>query len=78
MGRQLDRDARDNRGTPMIDAPSNNLEAFTAALELSLTAPTEGQALKAIMLAHDFAQRLEPEQREYIRTLLKKGAKRQG
>jgi hypothetical protein len=55
--------------------PNNALEAFTLAMELAVSAPTDQLAAKALREAQRLSQFLEPEQVHYVKHLLAKKAK---
>jgi hypothetical protein len=56
--------------------PNNALEAFTLAMELAVSAPTDELAAKALKEAQKLSQFLEPEQVHYVKYLLAKNAKK--
>jgi hypothetical protein len=58
--------------------PNNALEAFTLAMKLAVSAPTDQLAAKALREAQRLSQFLEPEQVHYVKYILAKNAKSDG
>ena len=50
--------------------PTNNLEAFTLALRLAVTAPSDDLSSKATAMAHSLAMRLTADQVNGVKAML--------
>jgi len=50
--------------------PTNNLEAFTLALRLAVTAPSDELSSKATTMAHSLAMRLTADQVNGVKAML--------
>lgn len=53
-----------------LQAPTNHIEAFTLALRLAVSAPTDEQSQKALKLANELSSRLTKEQVDAVKAEL--------
>ena len=54
----------------MMTKPKTDIEAFTLALQLAVSAPTDDQSNKALSIANKLAAKLTKEQIELVKSKL--------
>jgi hypothetical protein len=54
----------------MMTKPKTDIEAFTLALQLAVSAPTDDQSNKALSIANKLAAKLTKEQIEIVKSKL--------